>query len=66
MAGTKAGGIKTRKTIYEKYGEDHFRKIGAKGGKKKVPKGFAKNITLARLAGKVGGKISKRGKRNEK
>ena len=30
------------------------------GGKAKVPKGFAKNPDLARLAGAKGGKISKR------
>lgn len=62
MVGTKKGGEKTKITIYEKYGKDHFKKIGAKGGRKCVPKGFAKNSTLAHLAGMKGGRISKRGK----
>ncbi|MBO7735173.1 MAG: hypothetical protein J6S67_21595 [Methanobrevibacter sp.] len=62
MVGTKEGGEKTKNTIYEKYGKDHFKKIGAIGGRKCVPKGFAKNPTLAHLAGMKGGKISKRGK----
>ena len=34
MSGTKAGGIKTRKTIYENHGKDFYRKIGAIGGRK--------------------------------
>jgi len=64
MAGTKKGGEKTKITIYKKYGKEHFKKIGAIGGRKCVPKGFAKNPTLARLAGMKGGKVSKRGKAN--
>ena len=35
MAGTKAGGLKTRATNYQKYGKDHYRRIGAIGGRKK-------------------------------
>ena len=33
MAGTKAGGLKTRATNYQKYGKDHYRRIGAIGGR---------------------------------
>lgn len=32
MAGTKAGGKKTRATTYAKYGRDHYKKIGALDG----------------------------------
>ena len=52
MAGTISGGKLAAKTNKEKYGEDFY--------KAKVPKGFAKNPDLARLAGAKGGKISKR------
>jgi general stress protein YciG len=62
MSGTVEGGWKTRETNYERHGRDHYRKIGAIGGKKKVPKGFAMNTERARLAGQKGGKISRRGK----
>jgi len=49
-------------TTKQRYGKDFYSKIGAIGGKKKVPKGFAVNIELARQAGRRGGKISKRTK----
>lgn len=39
--------------------------VGRLGGRKKVPKGFAVNRELARKAGAKGGKISKRGKKND-
>lgn len=35
MAGTKAGGLKARATNYQRYGKDHYRRIGAIGGRKK-------------------------------
>lgn len=54
---------KTAETIYAKYGKDFYKKIGAKGGSKKTPKGFAVNRELARKAGKLGGKLSRRGKK---
>lgn len=60
MSGTISGGAKTAKKIAELYGKDHYSRIGALGGRAKVPKGFAKNIELARIAGSKGGKISKR------
>lgn len=75
MAGTKAGGEKTRETNYERHGRDHYKNIGAIGGTKaykkdpvtgKALKGFALNRELAKQAGKLGGALSKRGKaRNE-
>lgn len=62
MAGTKAGGQKSAKTNKEKYGDNFYREIGAKGGKAYVKKGFGTNIELARIAGVKGGRKSKRGK----
>lgn len=61
MAGTREGGIKTAKTIKEKYGDNFYRELGAKGGKWKGEKGFAANRELARAAGALGGSRSKRG-----
>ena len=63
MAGTKAGGIKCRDENIRKYGEDYYQKIGAKGGAKKVPKGFAlmDRNKLIKLSVK-GGTISRRTK----
>lgn len=71
MAGTKAGGHKTRETNYSKHGSDFYKNIGAIGGKiaykvnpetGKALKGFAVNKELASQAGKLGGALSKRGK----
>lgn len=63
MSGIKYGGLKARDTIYKKHGKDYYRNIGRLGGKKTgVKKGFACNPELARIAGKKGGKISKRGR----
>ena len=49
-------------TTKQKYGKDFYSKIGTIGGSKKVPKGFAVNIEIAKAAGRKGGKISKNGK----
>ncbi len=62
MAGTKAGGIKAAATNKAKYGEDFYRELGRKGGRNGHTGGFAANPQLARIAGSIGGKISKRGK----
>lgn len=62
MAGNKAGGIKASITNKERHGADFYVKTGALGGLAKVPKGFALNRELARLAGKKSGKVSKRRK----
>lgn len=61
MSGTKAGGLKAVKTNYEKYGKDFYQNIGKKGGKNGHTGGFAANPELAKIAGKKGGSVSKRG-----
>ena len=61
MAGTKAGGLKAAQKNLAK-DPNFYAKIGAKGGKKTGPKGFALNRELARTAGKKGGSISRRGR----
>lgn len=60
MAGTKAGGKAAAKTNKEKYGTDFYKEIGRLGGSRKVPKGFAMNRELAREAGKLGGRNSRK------
>lgn len=62
MAGTKAGGIKAAATNKKKYGSEFYANIGRKGGRNGHTGGFAANPELARIAGSIGGKISKRGK----
>lgn len=61
MSGTRAGGLKARKTIKKTYGKDFYRVIGSKGGKLGTTGGFYANRELAREAGRKGGTISKRG-----
>lgn len=65
MSGTKAGGLKAAATIKERYGDGFYPKIGSRGGRNGKTGGFAANPELARLAGKKGGKKSKRGAKNE-
>ena len=67
MPGTKAGGKRAAQTNKERHGEDFYQRIGKlsnasweKNGRK--PRGFAANPELASLAGKKGGKISRRNK----
>ena len=62
MAGTHAGAAKARRTIKKKYGKDFYARIGAMGGKLGHTGGFAANPKLAKIAGRKGGKKSKRGK----
>lgn len=62
MAGTKQGGKKAAMTIKIKHGDDFYARIGRKGGQKGTTGGFAANPELAKIAGRKGGKISKRGK----
>ena len=62
MSGTKAGGLKAAKTILEKHGADFYKRIGHKGGKNGHTGGFAANPVLASIAGRKGGRISRRGK----
>ena len=54
--------MKTSAIIREKYGENFFKEIGAKGGKNGRTGGFYANHELARIAGAKGGTISKRTK----
>lgn len=64
MAGTLDGGKAAAITNKKRYGKDFYATIGSKGGKNKCGgmKGFALNRERARIAGKKGGKISRRGK----
>lgn len=60
MTGTKAGGKKAAATNKLKKGADFYVRIGRKGGKVCTKKGFAMNPDLARRAGAIGGKLSKK------
>jgi general stress protein YciG len=60
MAGTKAGGKAAAATNKSKYGSDFYSKIGAKGGKLGRTGGFYANRELARQAGALGGRVSRR------
>lgn len=62
MVQTSAGAKKAAAKNKAKFGSDFYRTIGAKGGRTKtnLPKGFAANPELARIAGAKGGRISKR------
>ena len=62
MAGTKDGGQKAAATNKTKYGKDFYARIGAMGGKMGHTGVFYANRDLARKAGAVGGRISRRGK----
>lgn len=70
MSGTKAGGQKAAATNKILHGEDFYARIGKKGGQNSVTGGFASSkrgadgLTgpeRAKLAGAIGGLISKRG-----
>lgn len=66
MTGTLAGGIKAAETNKQRHGTDFYKKMGQKGGKARVPKGFSTNRALARVAGAKGGAKSKRGPARKK
>lgn len=66
MGQTKQGALQARDTNYELHGKDFYRRIGAKGGRTSRRGGFFANRELASACGKIGGKISKRGKRLER
>ena len=61
MAGTKAGG---KKAAAKNLARDplFYAKIGARGGKLGHTGGFAANPELARKAGAIGGRVSRRKK----
>ena len=61
MAGTPAGGQKAAQTNLQKHGKDFYKRIGKKGGQNGHTGGFASNPELAKIAGRKGGKKSKRG-----
>lgn len=61
MAATREGGLKAAATVKQKYGADHYKKIGAIGGKKSKGGGFAYNKEIAKLAGQLGGLKSRKG-----
>ncbi|NNM44298.1 MAG: hypothetical protein HKM07_08165 [Chlamydiae bacterium] len=62
MAGTKEGGKLAAKTNKIKYGKDFYKRIGSKGGKNGHTGGFFADRELARRAGTIGGRISRKGK----
>lgn len=55
------GGLKAAETNRKKYGEDFYKIQGRKGGRAGHTGGFHANPELARIAGKKGGTISRRG-----
>lgn len=71
MAGTIEGGRKAAKTNIEKYGKDFYRIQGQKGGRNGHTGGFASDkvgkdgltgTERAKIAGRKGGQLSKRGR----
>lgn len=65
MAGTKSGGLKSVETNKRLYGDDFYKRQGAKGGLKGNKDGAIKGFAAAtpeqrREWGSMGGKISKR------
>lgn len=64
MGGTKAGGQKAAASNKAKFGEDFYKKIGAKGGKAHGKGGFyyskQHGLDWHIEAGRIGGKISRR------
>lgn len=61
MAGTKAGGVRTRETNLAR-DPDFYKKIGAKGGGVSHPETryFRKHPEVARVVGSIGGQISRK------
>lgn len=66
MAGTKAGGRKAAVTNKLKYGDNFYANIGRRGGRNGHTGGFFANPELAKIAGAIGGRKSKRGKAKAK
>lgn len=69
MPGTKAGGLKAAATNKDKYGQEFYKHIGARGGAASGTGGFAYfkaigNIKKIQEAGRKGGRISRIKKRD--
>jgi len=66
MGQTVEGGKKVAVTNKAKYGEDYYVKLGALGGSGSRPETryFRRNPEAARIAGAIGGRLSKRKKGN--
>ena len=61
MPGNKIGGLKAAATNRAKHGDDFYKRIGSRGGRRSgIKKGFALNPELAKTAGAKGGSISRR------
>jgi general stress protein YciG len=60
MAGTVEGGRAAAKKNKEKHGTDFYSRIGKKGGERGRTGGFFANRDLARKAGAMGGRKSRR------
>lgn len=69
MSGTLEGGKKAAKTNKKRHGKDFYRELGRKGGKAGNTGGFASDKVgndgltgpeRAKVAGSIGGKLSKR------
>lgn len=74
MPGTRKGGKSASSIIREKYGDNHYKRIGKLGGGKSRGGGFASTQVgkdgltgsqRAKLAGRIGGQLSKRSKKDE-
>ena len=65
MAGTISGGKKAAASNLARHGKDFYKTIGSKGGKNGRTGGFAANRELARIAGRKGGAISRRGPKQQ-
>lgn len=66
MSGTVKGGKKGAKTNKAKYGKDFYARIGKIGGQNGTTGGFYANRELASRAGKIGGTISRKPKKEER
>lgn len=56
----KTGGLKAAASNKKNYGKDFYKVIGAAGGRASNTGGFAANRELAKIAGRKGGKVSRR------
>ena len=61
MSGTIVGGQLAAKTNKSRHGKDFYARIGRIGGQKSRTGGFAANRKLASIAGRKGGRKSRRG-----